>query len=167
MISGLLPRNAEFVHHLEISGKHPTYYYATPASSQSSPGYIYIRLSARSSFEAKLSNAIRTFRNLDTVNLSPTECQPSFIGVLSALTHCHKLRELIVNRSCMDEPTASVLRTIEGLERLTLQHPTRAVLNLLPEWLGRLSTSLNELHLKVLGNYAYNPCYYDSPSFIG
>jgi hypothetical protein len=49
----------------------------------------------------------------------------------------------------MDESSAYVLVTISGLRELELSEPTEIILNLLPEWLGRLSKSLVALHLTV------------------
>jgi hypothetical protein len=44
---------------------------------------------------------------------------------------------------------AYVLAKISGLRELELSNPTPTILNLLPEWLGRLSKSLVTLHLTV------------------
>jgi hypothetical protein len=49
----------------------------------------------------------------------------------------------------MDWHSAPVLANIDGLRELGLSNPTRAILNLLPEWLNRLSKSLVALHLTV------------------
>jgi hypothetical protein len=49
----------------------------------------------------------------------------------------------------MDERNAPVLAKIDGLCELGLSNPTRTILNLLPEWLNRLSKSLVTLHLTV------------------
>lgn len=42
-----------------------------------------------------------------------------------------------------------MLAEIKGLEVLMLRDPTRAILQISPEWLSNLSSSLTELHLKV------------------
>jgi hypothetical protein len=49
----------------------------------------------------------------------------------------------------MDAPRAPIITQIRGLKRLELHGPTRAILELLPEWLNHLSETLNEVHLKV------------------
>lgn len=58
------------------------------------------------------------------------------------------LQELAVNASCTDEINAPILAQISGLSILSIYSPTRAILDLLPDWLRRLSDSLTELHLK-------------------
>lgn len=60
-----------------------------------------------------------------------------------------QLRELTVNSSCTDEVRAPILVQINELQKLTLRDPSRAILQILPDWLGRLSKSLTELHLRV------------------
>jgi len=59
------------------------------------------------------------------------------------------LQELAVNASCTNENNAPILAQISGLSKLSIYSPTRAILDLLPGWLRRLSDSLTELHLKV------------------
>ena len=59
------------------------------------------------------------------------------------------LSKLAVNSSCMSDSIAPVLTEIKRLRNLTLYGPGRAILNLLPEWLERLSKTLTGLHLKV------------------
>lgn len=59
------------------------------------------------------------------------------------------LRELVVNTSCTNENNAPILTQITGLSKLSIHSPTRAILDLLPDWLRRLSDSLTELHLTV------------------
>jgi len=59
------------------------------------------------------------------------------------------LQEIAVNASCTNENNAPILAQISGLSKLSIYSPTRAILDLLPGWLRRLSDSLRELHLKV------------------
>jgi hypothetical protein len=59
------------------------------------------------------------------------------------------LLQLQINASCIDESIVPTLLHISGLELLELHDPTRAVLTRLPEWLGKLSNSLRNLHLLV------------------
>ena len=49
----------------------------------------------------------------------------------------------------MEDRNAHVLVTISELRELELLDPTQTILNLLPEWLGRLSKPLVALHLTV------------------
>ncbi|KAF7760029.1 hypothetical protein Agabi119p4_11724 [Agaricus bisporus var. burnettii] len=58
------------------------------------------------------------------------------------------LQELVVNTSCTDEVRAPLLIQITGLSKLSIHSPTRAILQLLSDWLRRLSDTLTELHLK-------------------
>jgi len=46
------------------------------------------------------------------------------------------------------ESNSAVLAQIDGLHKLTIQDPSRAVLQILPKWLSKLSSSLVELHLR-------------------
>lgn len=69
--------------------------------------------------------------------------------MLQHLPTCAFLRDLTVNASCTDEIRAPILTRIESLEKLTIYNPSRAVLELLPEWLRRLSGTLLGFHLKV------------------
>ena len=59
------------------------------------------------------------------------------------------MKDLAINSSCMDAPRAPIIAQTRGLKRLELHGPTRAILELLPEWLNYLSETLKEVHLKV------------------
>jgi len=59
------------------------------------------------------------------------------------------LSEVTVNPSCTRDTMAPLLVQINHLHRLTLSSPGRIILDLLPEWLGRLSKTLVGLHLTV------------------
>lgn len=90
------------------------------------------------------------FRNVQTVSLLPqTYHEDLFDKILPELKMRSSLTDLQVNASCLDERKAPIMTTFERLTRLTLYDPTRAILNLLPDWLERLSISLKELHLRV------------------
>jgi hypothetical protein len=94
--------------------------------------------------------AAKSYKNIVSVTLTPEiYCLEPFIGALRVLRDRPSLSRLTVNSSCMDESSANILATISGLHELELSYPTRAILNLLPEWLGRLSKSLVALHLTV------------------
>lgn len=88
------------------------------------------------------------------MTLSPDDCHADvFNDTLEALRlNCPYLTELSVNFACTDEVRSPILAQINGLRKLRISSPTRAILQLLPEWLERLSSSLVELHLTVCGN---------------
>ena len=58
------------------------------------------------------------------------------------------IHSLAINQPCMAETALSDLVGIEGLSRLVIESPGRAMLQRLPEWLGRLG-ELRELELQV------------------
>jgi hypothetical protein len=94
--------------------------------------------------------AMRLYINITSVTLTPMSLAPGLITeALRALGDRLSLSRLTVNSSCMEERNAHVLATISGLCELELLDPTQIILNLLPEWLGRLSKSLVALHLTV------------------
>lgn len=68
---------------------------------------------------------------------------------LIILRDLRSLTEIAVNSSCTDDAKAPLLVELCGLKKLTLYNPGRAILQLLPDWLRRLSSTLQELHLKV------------------
>ena len=86
----------------------------------------------------------------------------SLTDVLSVFGDRPSLLCLNVNTICMDEHNAPVLANIDGLHELELSNPTRVILNILPEWLNRLSKSLVTLHLMVnykpfINFWSFNP----------
>ncbi|KAF8968746.1 hypothetical protein BDZ97DRAFT_1797828 [Flammula alnicola] len=130
-ISASLPRNAQYVLSLEISG------------------YISSRPPPRNMLYEMIASAIKTFVNLGSVRFVPkTYHEELFVNTLPALLDLHSLTELIVNASCSDDARAPLLVKLGGLRKLTLFNPGRAILQLLPDWLGRLSRTLVQLHLK-------------------
>lgn len=124
-------------------------------------------LSPTDTLSTIILNAITNFENLRVAILTPTTFDEGvFTNVLkffasspspdiSTSTHApsphapRNLQELIVNTSCTDEERAPLLTQVTGLSKLSIHSPTRAILELLPDWLRRLSDSLTELHLKV------------------
>jgi hypothetical protein len=102
------------------------------------------------SLDLTLSEALRSYTHITFVTLKPYHNSPdSFTDILRVLKDRQSLLRLNVNELCMDEHSAPVLANIDGLHQLGLSNPTRAILNLLPEWLNRLSKSLVALHLTV------------------
>ena len=72
-----------------------------------------------------------------------------FVEPLRLLRGLSNIRTLKVNLACTDAISASVLSQIVGLQSLTIVDPNRAILDLIPDWLSRLSGTLHELHLLV------------------
>jgi hypothetical protein len=68
---------------------------------------------------------------------------------LITLRDLRSLTAIAVNASCTDDAKVPVLVELCGLKKLTLESPSRAILQLLPDWLRRLSGTLQELHLTV------------------
>lgn len=113
-------------------------------------GFISPRPPPLNTVEEAILSAIQTFKNLQTVALLPTTYHEDlFTRALVELKSCHLLADLRVNSSCMDDVRAPILAELARLARLTLCDPTRAILQLLLDWLERLSSSLRDLHLKV------------------
>lgn len=132
--SSCLPRNATHVLKLKITGRlYPPSFFLSPDSSGQ-----------------KLSTAVQSYRNLHDVDIVTRTSLPDiFSGVLSALAVSPSLRQLSVNSNSIGETSISTCITIGNLEKLTLRDPSRAILNVLPFWLSRLSGVLTELHLVV------------------
>ncbi|KAJ7079604.1 hypothetical protein B0H15DRAFT_858415 [Mycena belliarum] len=99
-------------------------------------------------FEALLVAVTKAFSNLHTVEILPEVALRSdfFTAFLVELRNRTGLVTLRVNCSCVDEESAPILTKLVGLRKLELKSPGRAILQLLPEWLGRLPL-LRELHL--------------------
>ncbi|KAI0920231.1 hypothetical protein AcV5_010030 [Taiwanofungus camphoratus] len=130
-LAARLPHNATRVLGLEISG------------------YLSSRPHSLNSFSSSLRDAIQLWPNITTVVFAPKHYyEDLFTTVLQHLPTCAFLRDLTVNASCTDEIRAPILTRIEGLEKLTIYNPSRAVLELLPEWLRRLSGTLLGFHLR-------------------
>ena len=96
----------------------------------------------------KLVEAIKSFINLRSVQFTlQTYHKDLFAESLIALRDLRSLTEVTVNASCTDDVKAPALVKLCGLKKLTLYNPGRAILQLLPDWLARLSDILQELHL--------------------
>ncbi|KAJ7619456.1 hypothetical protein FB45DRAFT_930844 [Roridomyces roridus] len=101
---------------------------------------------------AMLLDAVKAFENMHTLEILPKDWQTFRVedlldGILLELKNRASLVKLRVNPSCTTEATAPILADIGGLRELALASPSRAILQLLPDWLERLSPSLRELHL--------------------
>lgn len=135
-------------------------------------GYLPCQPSPNDILSTTILNAIKAFRNLRVAIFMAIAFHPNtFTRILQSLVTLNTqislnsssetspcrlarhglpyLRELAVNASCTNENNAPILAQISGLSKLSIYSPTRAILDLLPGWLRRLSDSLKELHLKV------------------
>ena len=113
-------------------------------------GYISPRPPPRNTLPETLANAIVKFVNLDRVIFTPiTFHEDLFVQTLCVLPDLRSLTNLTVNQSCTSDALAQGIVEVNGLKKLTLINPGRAILQLLPDWLHRLSPTLVELHLKV------------------
>lgn len=135
-------------------------------------GYLPCQPSPDDILSTIILNAIKAFRNLRVAIFMAIAFHPNtFTRILQSLVTLNTqislnsssetspcrlarhglpyLRELAVNASCTNENNAPILAQISGLSKLSIYSPTRAILDLLPGWLRRLSDSLRELHLKV------------------
>lgn len=94
--------------------------------------------------------AIPAWTNLVAITILPMQGPEGlFVEPLRLLQHLPKLRTLKVNSTCTDAISALVLSQIVGLWSLTVVDPSRAMLDLLPDWLSQLSGTLRQLHLLV------------------
>ncbi|KAK2465510.1 hypothetical protein APHAL10511_002402 [Amanita phalloides] len=129
--SACLPQYAPLVKELRISG------------------FLSTRPPPLHTFSVTLLNAVRVFDHLRAVCFTPTTYHEElFTQTLQALIDIGSLEDLAVNSSCTDAPRAPLITQIRGLSKLELHNPTRAILELLPDWLDQLSETLRELHLK-------------------
>lgn len=116
----------------------------------STTGYVEPRVPYFYTLPTVIGNAIQMFLNLSRITFTPVAYQDDlFVRPLEALNESTSIRELAVNSACTGEATAPLLVKIEGIHKLTLHGPGRSILNILPEWLGRLSRTLTGLHLRV------------------
>lgn len=108
--------------------------------------------------------AIPSWRNLVALTIDPMQAPDGlFVGSLRLLRDSPDLRILRVNAACADGISAPVLSGIVRLRSLTLIDPNRAILDLLPDWLSRLSGTLRKLHLLVR-TPPYRRIYFESRS---
>ncbi|KZT05087.1 uncharacterized protein LAESUDRAFT_656763 [Laetiporus sulphureus 93-53] len=128
--SACIPRNAKHVLCFELSG------YPSPRPFPLNP------------LSKHLEEAFKCWHNLTTVILTPRIYHQDLLtNVLPLLPTLPLLQNLSVNTSCTDDVHAPGLVHISGLKALCIQNPTRAILQLLPNWLGKLTSSLRGLHL--------------------
>ena len=92
---------------------------------------------------------VKLFINLRSIQFVPmTYHEELFVPSLSVLIEMNTLNTVEVNASCFDARAPKLVQ-IGNLRKLSLISPGRAILQLLPDWLSRLSETLVELHLRV------------------
>lgn len=113
-------------------------------------GFISTRKAPINPLARSLVSAIPSWVNLVAIAFAPAQASEGlFIEPLRLLQSLPKLRTLRVNATCTDTLSSPILSQIVGLRTLTLIDPSRAILDLLPDWLSRLSGTLHGLHLLV------------------
>jgi len=114
------------------------------------PGYTPFFSEPSESLDFISLEALESYTQITSVTLDPhTDDVGSLIDILRVLGNRPSLMRLNVDSDCIDEHNAPILANIDGLHELGLSNPNRAILNILPEWLGRLSKSLIALHFTV------------------
>ncbi|KAF8918376.1 hypothetical protein CPB85DRAFT_1281794 [Mucidula mucida] len=128
LASACLPRNAPHVLFLEIGG------------------FLSSRAAHADRLASYLLNAVRLFVNLKTCSFCPKKYPPNlFLHSVPELKH---LTRLSVNSSCTDTDTTAVLVALSNLRSLTIKDASRAVLDVLPDWVSTMVPTLTELHLQ-------------------
>lgn len=116
---------------------------------QTDTGYLLGR-SLTNFMNRQLREAAPRWTELTSVTLHPAGCPSKFFSeTLQILQGFSQIRHLAVNYTCMDETTAKILVQFNNLVTVVLFDPTRALLELITEWLSRLSPTLDCLHLRV------------------
>ncbi|EIW56873.1 uncharacterized protein TRAVEDRAFT_127248 [Trametes versicolor FP-101664 SS1] len=129
-VSALLPHNAPLVRRFEVSG------------------YISTRPAQISRLSKYMKTAVESWPNLNTLVFAPKKHHDAlFTEVLPLLPHLSCLRNFTVNVSCADEKHVPALVQLRNLESLTIQSPTRALLQSLPQWLEELQSTLRNFRL--------------------
>ncbi|KAF7316182.1 hypothetical protein MIND_00136400 [Mycena indigotica] len=121
--------------------------YAPFVHSFSVQGLLLENVVASFPIAETLLAAIKAFVNLKTLELVP-DIYPDdfFTPILQQALELSSLQILRVNSSCMSEADSAILANLVRLRVLELRSPTRAILNILPDWLTKMD-QLTELHL--------------------
>lgn len=113
-------------------------------------GYISTRPAHINRLSTYLKVAIESWPHLNTLVFAPKKHHDAlFTEVLPLLPQLGCLRSLTVNVSCADEKHVPELVQLRDLRSLTIQSPTRALLQSLPQWLEELQSTLRDLRLMV------------------
>ncbi|KAF9526215.1 hypothetical protein CPB83DRAFT_940082 [Crepidotus variabilis] len=139
---GAIPKNSNFTSAFSLRNKDHVLVLEISGSTST-------RAPPRNTLPANITKALETFVNLRSVQFTPSTWNNQlFTTALPILPTLLFLDDLEVNASCLDEPNALSLSFISGLRRLSIWNPSRAILQLLPDRLDRLSVSLVDLALE-------------------
>ncbi|KAI1795387.1 hypothetical protein LXA43DRAFT_882089 [Ganoderma leucocontextum] len=129
--SARLPHNAALVRRLEVSG------------------YLSTRPPPLNKFPGQLKSIVECWTNLQSVTFAPRKYHTdTFNDTLPLLLSLPFLQHLTLNPSCMGEAHVATVPQLRNLQSLTIQSPTRAVLQILPDWLRGLRPTLRSFHLR-------------------
>ena len=113
-------------------------------------GYLSTRPPPLSKFPSQLKAVVECWTNLQSVTFAPRQFHSdTFNDTLPLLLSLPCLQHLSVNPSCTGDSHVAVLTQLRNLQSLTIQSPTRAVLQILPDWLQVLKPTLRTFHLMV------------------
>ncbi|KAJ7065036.1 hypothetical protein C8F01DRAFT_1129199, partial [Mycena amicta] len=128
-----------------LSGSLPRY--ALHVRTLSVKGFLFPNVVSTLPISETLLAAVKAFKNLKALEILP-DIYPDdfFTEIIHQGLDLPLLTTLRVNSSCMSEGDSAILARFDRLRILELRNPTRAILNILPEWLAKMG-GLNELHL--------------------
>ena len=113
-------------------------------------GYLSTRPPPLNKFPDQLKTVVACWPNLRSVTFAPRQYHDDTLNdTLPLLLSLPLLRCLSVNPSCTGDSHAATLAQLRNLQSLTIQSPTRAVLQILPDWLRELKTTLRTFRLTV------------------
>ena len=103
-------------------------------------------------FIGRLIAAIASWPNIQTVALNFHHSHASILpAVLTTMLNLSSLKHLDINGAVVNEQHASILVKLGGLEAAQIYSPSKALVRVLPQWLGNDSRSptMRQLHLTV------------------
>ncbi len=113
-------------------------------------GYLSARPPPLNKLPGQLKALVECWTNLRSVTFAPQQYHDdTFNSTLLLLLSLPRLQHLSVNPSCSGDGHVATLTQLRNLQSLTIQSPTRAVLQILPDWLRELKPTLRTLHLTV------------------
>ncbi|OCH86234.1 hypothetical protein OBBRIDRAFT_855495 [Obba rivulosa] len=142
-----LRRREEFIGGIYASSRLP--HHAGHVLKLEIGGYLSTRPLHMTRLATNILDGVRAYHNLHTIVFAPKQYDENlFTDIIPLLHSCASLQDLTVGPACTNALCTPALVQIENLERLAIQSPTRAILQRLPEWLGRLSSTLRVFHLQ-------------------
>ena len=102
-------------------------------------------------FIGRLIAAIEAWPNVQTVALNFYHSHERILSaILTTLLNLSSLRHLIIDGVVVNEQHASILAKLGRLEAAQIYSPSKALVHVLPQWLGRSrSPAMRQLHLTV------------------